>query len=73
MQLSIRENITLSNLREVVRNFFINSNKENDAAKGYADTLRIKTPGIEQAVEHLSGGNRQKVVLARWLFTKSSC
>src|ERR1041385_4750547 len=35
------------------------------------DQLQIKTPTIEQEVENLSGGNRQKVVLARWLYTKS--
>ena len=40
-------------------------------AKKYSGELQIKTPSTEQSVENLSGGNRQKVVLARWLFTKS--
>jgi ribose transport system ATP-binding protein len=71
MQMSVRENISLSNLQEVVKGFFINSSKENTIASQYTDELHIKTPSIEQEVEHLSGGNRQKVVLARWLFTKS--
>jgi ribose transport system ATP-binding protein len=71
MQMSVRENISLSNLQEVVKGFFINSSKENTIASQFTEELHIKTPSIEQEVEHLSGGNRQKVVLARWLFTKS--
>ena len=71
MQMTIRENITLSNLKEVMAGIFLNRVKEVAAAKDFCDKLRIKAPGIEQEVEHLSGGNRQKVVLARWLFTKS--
>lgn len=71
MQMNVRENLTLSNLREVVNGFFISRTKENAVARRHADDLRIKTPSIEQEVEALSGGNRQKVVLARWLFTQS--
>jgi ribose transport system ATP-binding protein len=70
-QMNIRENITLSNLRELTTGAFIKRSKERSTALEFADKLRIKTPSIEQEVEHLSGGNRQKVVLARWLFTKS--
>ena len=66
-----RENITLSNLRELVGKLFINRTKEIEVARKYVDDLRIKTPSFEQLVENLSGGNRQKVVLARWLYTKS--
>lgn len=71
MQMNIRENITLSNLTQVLRGFFISRIKESAVASRYANDLRIKTPSIEQEVETLSGGNRQKVVLARWLFTQS--
>jgi ribose transport system ATP-binding protein len=71
MQMNVRENISLSNLQEVVKGLFVNRAKENAVAEKYSGDLRIKTPSIEQEVEHLSGGNRQKVVLARWLFTKS--
>jgi len=71
MQMNVRENITLSNLKEVLARAFINRSKEAAAANKFTDDLRIKTPSIEQEVGHLSGGNRQKVVLARWLFTKS--
>ncbi len=71
MQMNIRENISLSNLRGVMRGFFIQRSKENSVAEKFTNELRIKTPSIEQEVENLSGGNRQKVILARWLFTKS--
>jgi ribose transport system ATP-binding protein len=71
MQMNVRENISLSNLHDVVKGLFINRSKDNSVANKFAKDLRIKTPSIEQEVENLSGGNRQKVVLARWLFTKS--
>jgi ABC-type sugar transport system ATPase subunit len=71
MQMNVRENITLSNLRAVASGGLIQRSKEEGIANKFRDDLRIKTPGIEQEVDHLSGGNRQKVVLARWLFTKS--
>jgi ribose transport system ATP-binding protein len=71
MQMSVRENISLSNLRDLLSGIFINRTKENAVAEQFVGNLRIKTPTIEQEVENLSGGNRQKVVLARWLFAKS--
>jgi len=71
MKMNVRENITLSNLREVVRGFFVRRAPEVDAATKFMESLRIKTTSIEREVENLSGGNRQKVVLARWLFTNS--
>jgi ribose transport system ATP-binding protein len=71
MQMSVRENITLSNLQEIIKGGFIRRSTENSVTTKFSDDLRVKTPSIEQEVEHLSGGNRQKVVLARWLFTKS--
>lgn len=71
MQMNVRENISLSNLRQVAGSFFINLAEENSVAEKFKQALRIRTPSINQKVENLSGGNRQKVVLARWLFTKS--
>lgn len=71
MQMNVRENISLSNLKDVVKRLFINRTKENSVADKFTNELRIKTPSTDQEVENLSGGNRQKVVLARWLFTKS--
>jgi len=71
MQMGVKENISLANLRELIAGPFIKKKKEAAMARSFVDNLRIKTPGIKQKVEHLSGGNRQKVVLARWLYAKS--
>ncbi len=71
MQMSIRENISLSSLRAMLTGPFIDRRKEETAARQLSDDLRIKAPGTGVVVENLSGGNRQKVVLARWLNTKA--
>jgi len=69
--MTIRENTTLANLRALVRGPFIDRRKENQIAHDYVRELQIKTPSIEQSAQNLSGGNQQKVVLAKWLFTNS--
>lgn len=68
--LDIRKNITITNLKAVMHSIFINKRRESLAAEGYRDILRIKTPGVQQLARNLSGGNQQKVVLAKWLFSK---
>jgi ribose transport system ATP-binding protein len=69
--MNVRENITLSGLGLLVRLIFIDRRREKAEAEHYVTDLQIKTPTIEQLVKNLSGGNQQKVVLAKWLFTKS--
>lgn len=71
LQMNVRENITLSNLRELVRGLVVDRRTERTVAERFAGQLKIKAPSIEVPVETLSGGNRQKVILARWLFTQS--
>lgn len=71
MQMNVRENISLSSLREVVRGMVIDRGKERNVAESYTNQLHVKAPSVESIVETLSGGNRQKVILARWLFTQS--
>jgi ribose transport system ATP-binding protein len=66
---NIRENITISDLRSFRGRFLLDRGKERSAAAEHAKRLRIKSAGIEADVDTLSGGNRQKVVLARWLQT----
>ncbi len=65
----VKENTTLANLRAIARSGVIDENKEITVADEYRKTLNIKTPSIEQKVQNLSGGNQQKVSLAKWLFT----
>ena len=67
----VRENVTLANLDRISTLSFINQGREKTVASQYVDDLSIRTPSIEQQVQNLSGGNQQKVVLAKWLFTES--
>ena len=67
--LTVKTNITLSILPTLGRSGFVNAKAETAVAGRYAASLRIKTPNLEQQVRHLSGGNQQKVVLARCLAT----
>ncbi len=71
LQMTVRENISLASLTELTEGFFINASKDRSVAREYLSKLQIKAPSTETIVETLSGGNRQKVILARWLFTKS--
>lgn len=71
LNLSIKENISLPSLNRLSRNGIINIKKEGEAVKKYIKELRIKTPGVDQKVMYLSGGNQQKVVLAKWLCSKA--
>lgn len=64
---SVKNNMTLANLRKYNRGYAIDSAAETAAARGWVDTLDIKTPGLGAAVDTLSGGNQQKVCIARAL------
>ncbi len=66
----VKQNITLANLREISRRGILDKNTEVKIANEYKDALSIKTPSIEQTVINLSGGNQQKVSVAKWLFVK---
>jgi ribose transport system ATP-binding protein len=71
LSMVVRENVTLANLDLLSMLGFVNQRKERDVAREYVGSLRIRTPSVEQEVRNLSGGNQQKVVLAKWLFTNS--
>ena len=68
---SITENSTLATLHEYTRGAFIDKPKEEQVTQKYVDALRTKTPSIDQLVMNLSGGNQQKVVIAKWLVNDS--
>ncbi len=67
----IRENTTLANLPRISsRRGVLDKDREIQLAKIYSDMLSVKSFGIEQTVGELSGGNQQKVLLAKWMFTE---
>ncbi len=67
LDMSIRENTTMPCLRRISNHSVIKPKREVEVTEKYEKSLRIKTPTMEQLVKNLSGGNQQKVVLAKWL------
>ena len=65
---SIRENTTLPTLKKLSSGGVISREKEIQVAEEYMKKLHIKAPGIFQKTKNLSGGNQQKVMLARWIY-----
>ena len=70
--MSVKVNIILAAMRKVMSPFgVIDEKRQKDAANDFVRRLSIKTPGIEQLAQNLSGGNQQKVVVAKWLLRDS--
>lgn len=67
---SIRTTIVSANLRGILRRGFLDFDKELEAAQKYRSSLNIKTSSVSVGVTTLSGGNQQKVVLGKWMFTE---
>lgn len=65
--LSVIKNVTLPSLDDHFQGFFIPLSQERAMVETYVQNLGVKTPTLEQEVRFLSGGNQQKVILARWL------
>ena len=69
LELDVKTNISLTTLDKIEQAGLINNKKEKLLARKYVDSLQIKTPSENQLTRNLSGGNQQKVVLAKWLAT----
>jgi ribose transport system ATP-binding protein len=67
LSMSVGHNATLACLKSVSRGGFLHSRREHDLAESYIRRLNVKTPSLDQIIRNLSGGNQQKVVLAKWL------
>ena len=66
---SVKSNIAMANLKRISGRLFLSNAKENEVADRYIDAIKIKTPSRMQKVLNLSGGNQQKVVVAKWFNT----
>lgn len=67
VQKTVAENTTMADLDEFSNGPFINKKKEREVAEKFVKSLATKTPSVDQLVVNLSGGNQQKVVIAKWL------
>jgi len=67
LSMPVYQNITIVGLNSIHPSFIL-MKKEKEAARDFINRMRIKTADINQEVQYLSGGNQQKVVIAKWLF-----
>lgn len=67
LQMAVTPNITMAEMDEHARASILDFGGMRDVAQEFVDRLSIRTPGLRQRVRNLSGGNQQKVVIARWL------
>ncbi|HHX67984.1 MAG: sugar ABC transporter ATP-binding protein [Miniphocaeibacter sp.] len=66
-EMTVKENMTVALLPQISKHGIISNKKEEELTQYYIDKLRIKTPTMNQLIGNLSGGNQQKVLLARWM------
>ncbi|KAA3655745.1 MAG: sugar ABC transporter ATP-binding protein, partial [Chloroflexi bacterium] len=70
LNMAVRENIIMSGIDQVSNFGFVNGGEANQLASEFVEKLNVRTPSLRQTVRNLSGGNQQKVVIARWLTLK---
>ncbi len=68
--MNVGQNVAMTRLKQLTRGPFLDFNAERALAEDYVSRLRIKTPHVRETVRNLSGGNQQKIVVAKWLATK---
>jgi ribose transport system ATP-binding protein len=71
LNLAVKDNVVIATYEDFLRGMFVNFRKVARTTLEYVGKLNIKTPSIDQLVRNLSGGNQQKVVLAKWLVRNS--
>ncbi len=67
LELPVLQNTSLAALESFARSGFVDEARERGAVQDFIDRFRVKTPSLKQQIKNLSGGNQQKVLLARWL------
>ncbi|MCD8350184.1 MAG: sugar ABC transporter ATP-binding protein, partial [Planctomycetaceae bacterium] len=69
LEMQIDQNISIAILKSISTRTVVNKKTEDNISERYRESLRIKTPSVKQKIKNLSGGNQQKVILAKWLAT----
>lgn len=72
LSMEVNNNMTLSSLKKFIKSLMINKKSEEVEVQKYIDNMAIKTPSAKQIIENLSGGNQQKVAIAKGLMTDPS-
>jgi ribose transport system ATP-binding protein len=72
VKLSVAENAVMASYEDLSPGFFLPRKELEEVALEYVNKLKVKTPSLDQFVNNLSGGNQQKVVIAKWLIKNSS-
>jgi len=67
LQLDVRFNVNMASLSRITRKGIVDDQAGEETARKYKEKLSIRTPSLGQTVANLSGGNQQKIVLAKWL------
>lgn len=67
LDIDVKGNISMAILNRISKAFVVNEKREKEIANNYKESIHIKTPNLEQKVKNLSGGNQQKVIIAKWL------
>lgn len=67
---SVKENVSLSNLKRFIYGGRLRSKEEIETVEEYCTKMNVKTPNIDTNIQNLSGGNQQKVILAKWMVTE---
>lgn len=67
VDLDVKTNVAMSYMNNFQKFGFIQKNKEKTVAEDYVKRLNVKTPSVNQKIKFLSGGNQQKVIIAKWL------
>lgn len=70
LPMSVAANASLASLRRTLRGGFVSRARESDYLLPYVNRFQVKTPSLDQLIVNLSGGNQQKVILAKWLATE---
>ncbi len=72
LDMTVKKNLSLAALDRVSKGWFIDRLMETSLVNRFVELLRVKTPSVEQTIKNLSGGNQQKVVIAKWMANEPS-